>query len=207
MVCFPNHITHISANLYEPCESSNSTGTYFWLISYLQIPCYSSLFTSLRSSIINGRRIAFISADKVFMLCYILHLTWIGPPICSFQWTMECMIGSPVGEIRQPSNSYSNLSQCRLLRCQENALTAMILDLQPSKPKLPGGAVDLGNRFALLNARDGYNQPMGIPEACALGQYSDSNNCPNILTICNACWITQEYRQIRTMCWCIKESI
>jgi len=22
--------------------------------------------------------------------------------------------------------------------------------------------------------------------------YSDSNNCPNILTICNACWITQE---------------
>ena len=45
---------------------------------------------------------------------------------------MECTIGNLGEEIRQPSNPYANLSQRGLLRCQVNALTAMIPDLQQS---------------------------------------------------------------------------
>ncbi|KIJ95011.1 hypothetical protein K443DRAFT_109498 [Laccaria amethystina LaAM-08-1] len=66
----------------------------------------------------------------------LLHLasevTRVGPPICSSQWTMERTIGNLGEEIRQPSNPFANLSQRGLLRCQVNALTAMVPELKPS---------------------------------------------------------------------------
>lgn len=78
----------------------------------------------------------------------------LGPPICSSQWTMERTIGNLGEEIRQPSNPYANLSQRGLLRCQVNALIAMIPDLERTPPALPHGGLDLSNGFALLHARD-----------------------------------------------------
>jgi hypothetical protein len=120
----------------------------------------------------------------------LLHLapevTRIGPPICSSQWTMERTIGNLGEEIRQPSNPYANLSQRGLFRCQVNALTAMIPDLSPPPPSLPRGAVDLGQGYVLLRARDRYDRLMRPQEASALLHYlrratgegsSESINC------------------------------
>ena len=109
----------------------------------------------------------------------LLHLapevTRIGPPICSSQWTMERTIGNLGEEIRQPSNPYANLSQRGLLRCQVNALTAMIPDLRPPTcPSLPRGAIDLGQGYILLRARDRYERLMRPQEAGALLRYLGS---------------------------------
>ncbi|KJA23320.1 hypothetical protein HYPSUDRAFT_137916 [Hypholoma sublateritium FD-334 SS-4] len=105
----------------------------------------------------------------------LLHLasevTRIGPPICSSQWTMERTIGNLGEEIRQPSNPYANLSQRGLLRCQINALTAMIPDLQHVPPVLPRGGIDLGGGFALLRAQDRYDRAMRPCEGEALARY------------------------------------
>ena len=98
----------------------------------------------------------------------LLHLapkvTRIGPPICLSQWTMECTIRNLGEEIQQPSNPYANLSQHRLLRCQVNALTAMIPDLSPSPPSLPQGAIDLGQGYILLYTQDRH----GLPHRCIM---------------------------------------
>ena len=104
----------------------------------------------------------------------------LGPPICSSQWTMERTIGNLGEEIRQPANPYANLSQRGLLRCQVNALMAMIPDLQQSPPALPHGAIDLGGGFALLRAQDRYDRAMTVCEARALGIYIQkmSGNMP-----------------------------
>lgn len=120
----------------------------------------------------------------------LLHLapevTRIGPPICSSQWTMERTIGNLGEEIRQPSNPYANLSQRGLLRCQVNALKAMIPDLDPPPPALPRGAIDLGQAYALLRAQDRYARLMRPQEADALLRYlggvtaGSGNWCPKV---------------------------
>lgn len=121
----------------------------------------------------------------------LLHLasevTRLGPPICSSQWTMERTIGNLGEEIRQPSNPYANLSQRGLLRCQVNALVAMIPDLERKPPALPHGGLDLGKGFALLRAQDRYDRPMQPCEARALAVYIQNLNgtelgsgCPKI---------------------------
>lgn len=111
----------------------------------------------------------------------------LGPPICSSQWTMERTIGNLGEEMRQPSNPYQNLSQRGLLRCQVNALMAIIPDLQPAIPTLPQGAIDLGNGYALLRAQDRYDYKMRPCEALALGRYLQEldgtilgSQCPKI---------------------------
>jgi hypothetical protein len=112
----------------------------------------------------------------------LLHLasevTRIGPPICSSQWTMERTIGNLGEEIRQPSNPFANLSQRGLLRCQVNALTAMVPDLKPSgcDSDLPRGALDLGGGYVLLRARDRYSRLMKEAEAMALKKYIQSHH-------------------------------
>jgi hypothetical protein len=78
------------------------------------------------------------------------------------QWVMERTIGNLGLEIRQPSNPYSNLAQRRLLRCQINALKAIIPDLEDGGPSLPYGALDLGDGYALLRKRD--QSPQGVRE-------------------------------------------
>ncbi|KJA13176.1 hypothetical protein HYPSUDRAFT_151868 [Hypholoma sublateritium FD-334 SS-4] len=110
----------------------------------------------------------------------LLHLasevTRLGPPICSSQWTMERTIGNLGEEMRQPSNPYANLSQRGLLRCQVNALVAMIPDLEQTPPALPRGALDLGKGFALLRAQDRYSRAMRPCEARALAVYIQNLN-------------------------------
>ena len=100
---------------------------------------------------------------------------------------MERTIGNLGEEIRQPSNPYANLSQRGLLRCQVNALIAMIPDLERTPPALPHGGLDLGNGFALLRARDRYDRSMQPCEARALAIYIQNldgtelgSNCPKI---------------------------
>ncbi|KJA18732.1 hypothetical protein HYPSUDRAFT_144534 [Hypholoma sublateritium FD-334 SS-4] len=112
----------------------------------------------------------------------------IGPPICSSQWTMERTIGNLGEELRQPANPYANLSQRGLIRCQINALMAMVPDLQRAPPALPHGAIDLGGGFALLRAQDRYDRAMRPCEARALGVYIEKTSgtilgpefCPKI---------------------------
>ena len=112
----------------------------------------------------------------------LLHLapevTRIGPPICSSQWTMERMIGNLDKEIRQPSNPFANLSQRGLLRCQVNALIAMVPDLKPSRcdSDLPHGALDLSGGYVLLWAQDWYSRLMKETEAMALKKYIQSHH-------------------------------
>jgi hypothetical protein len=101
---------------------------------------------------------------------------------------MERTIANLGAEIRQPSNPYANLSQRGLLRCQVNALTAMIPDLDPPPPPLPQGAIDLGQGYVLLCAQDRYDFPMHPQEASALLRYlggmaadvSSTNWCPKV---------------------------
>jgi hypothetical protein len=95
----------------------------------------------------------------------------IGPPTCSSQWTMERTIGNLGREIRQPSNPHANLSQRGLLRCQINAIKAMVPDLQPATAKLPRGAKDLGGGYILLRARDRTHRPMRHCETTVLRTY------------------------------------
>jgi hypothetical protein len=100
----------------------------------------------------------------------------IGPPTCSSQWTMERTIGNLGREIRQPSNPFANLSQRGLLRCQINAIKAMIPDLQAPTTTLPRGAKDLGGGFVLLRARDRTHRPIRDCETAALRTYLE-NTC------------------------------
>lgn len=121
----------------------------------------------------------------------LLHLapevTRLGPPICSSQWTMERTIGNLGEEIRQPSNPYANLSQRGLLRCQVNALMAMIPNLQQTPSALPRGGLDLAEGFALLRAQDRYDRTMRPCEAQSLATFIRNLNgtemgsdCPKI---------------------------
>jgi hypothetical protein len=67
---------------------------------------------------------------------------------------MERTIGNLGEEIKQPSKPYANLSQRGVRRSQVNALKSMIPDLEKDTNRLPRGAVDLGNGYVLLRARD-----------------------------------------------------
>jgi hypothetical protein len=67
---------------------------------------------------------------------------------------MERTIGNLVAEIRQPSNPYANLSQRGLQRSQVNAIKAIYPELDEEKNTIPRGAIDLGNDFVLLRARE-----------------------------------------------------
>ncbi|KAG0692379.1 hypothetical protein DFH29DRAFT_817662 [Suillus ampliporus] len=79
-----------------------------------------------------------------------------GPPICYAQWTMERTIGNLGLEICQPSRPYANLSQEGIRRCRVNTLLSAMPELDEPPKGLPPGAVDLGDRYALLRKRDKY---------------------------------------------------
>ncbi len=87
---------------------------------------------------------------------------------------MERTIGNLGEEIRQPSNPYANLSQRGLLRCQVNALKAMIPDLSPPQVSLPRGSIDLGHGYVLLRRQDRYERLMRPHEAAALLHFLDT---------------------------------
>ena len=99
------------------------------------------------------------------------EVIWIGPPICSSQWTLKRTIRNLGEEINQPSNPFSNLSQCGIRRARTNALIAMIPDLpmdSPSEGLLLHGSKDLGDRFVLLRTHEGKSRALRECEAEAL---------------------------------------
>ncbi|KAH9858466.1 hypothetical protein C2E23DRAFT_717287 [Lenzites betulinus] len=101
------------------------------------------------------------------------EVTLTGPLLGHTQYIMERSIGDLGGEIRQPSNPFANLSERALLRCQVNALRAMIPALDPDSHRshLPRGALDLGNNFVLLRARDTYSRWAPPGDAAAFHRY------------------------------------
>ena len=84
---------------------------------------------------------------------------------------MERTIGNLGEEIQQPSNPFANLSQRGLLRCQVNALIAMAPVLKPYQCDLPRGAVELGENYVLLRAKDRYSRYMKETELVAFKLY------------------------------------
>jgi hypothetical protein len=101
-----------------------------------------------------GDRIHFCRQSLHALLHIVPEIVRVGPGVYYTQWTMERTIGNLGEEIKQPSKPYANLSQRGVRRCQVNALKAMIPDLEGDTNKLSRGAVDLGNGYVLLRARD-----------------------------------------------------
>ena len=62
--------------------------------------------------------------------------------------------GNLVAEICQPSNPYGNLPQRGLERFQVNAIKAIYPGLDEETDTIPRGAIDLGNDFVLLRAKE-----------------------------------------------------
>jgi hypothetical protein len=99
----------------------------------------------------------------------------IGPGVIYSQWAIERTIGNLGEEIKQHSNPFANISQRGLLRCQINALKAMIPDIEP-KPEPPRGAYDLGGGYMLLTARERSANYLPLDEANALKVYLLAQN-------------------------------
>lgn len=94
----------------------------------------------------------------------------IGSLICTAQFTMERTIGDLGGEIRQPSNPFANLAERALRRARDNALKAMIPDLDAAPPpKVP--VVELGDGYTLLHAREDRARPVGDHEDMVVFRY------------------------------------
>ncbi|KAJ7071905.1 hypothetical protein B0H15DRAFT_965693 [Mycena belliarum] len=94
-----------------------------------------------------------------------------GPGNIYSQWPLERTIGNLGQEIRQHSNPFANLSQRALQRCQVNALMTIIPDLEPNKDQLPRGAIDLGNGYRLLRAKDSCGRPVRPCEEASIRIY------------------------------------
>ena len=65
---------------------------------------------------------------------------------------LENTIGNLGQEVRQPSNAFANLAERGLLCVQQNALKALLPDLDVTN-YLPRGSIHLGNGYVLLRAR------------------------------------------------------
>ncbi|KAJ3540522.1 hypothetical protein NM688_g6215 [Phlebia brevispora] len=98
----------------------------------------------------------------------------IGPHIYFSQWTLERLIGQLVGELRQPSNPYRNLSERALRRAQASAIKAMVPELE-RVPTLPRGAIDLGGGFSLRRACDSRLYRFHTSEVQAFHEFESKN--------------------------------
>jgi hypothetical protein len=76
-----------------------------------------------------------------------------GPLNLLAQWALENTIGNLGREVRQPSNAFSNLAERGLLRARQNALLAIIPELD-SGNHFPRGALQLGDGYCLLRAAE-----------------------------------------------------
>ncbi|KAM6489411.1 hypothetical protein JOM56_015128 [Amanita muscaria] len=76
-----------------------------------------------------------------------------GPLNLLAQWALENTVGNLGREVRQPSNAFSNLAERGLLRARQNALMAIMPELDICG-HLPRGALSLGNGYYLLRASE-----------------------------------------------------
>ncbi|KAJ7244471.1 hypothetical protein C8J57DRAFT_1191344 [Mycena rebaudengoi] len=98
-----------------------------------------------------------------------------GPGNIYSQWALERTIGNLGQEIRQHSNPYANLAMRGIRRCQVNALTAFIPDLDPEPVFGPRGSINVGGGFFLLRATDSCKRKVRQCEEDAIREYIDDN--------------------------------
>src|ERR1700692_250951 len=101
-----------------------------------------------------------------------------GPGIIGSQWVMERALGDVGSEISLPSNPFANLSQRAVLRCQVNALKAILPELDEPKNLLPRGTLDLHGGYVLLRARDPSPSHMTDSAVVALRSYYEGQGQP-----------------------------
>ncbi|CDO70170.1 hypothetical protein BN946_scf185009.g21 [Trametes cinnabarina] len=95
----------------------------------------------------------------------------MGPASLYSQWVLETLIGNLTAEIRSHVEPYANLSNRATRRSQCNALMALYPMLAPPADVLPEHAVELGDEYILMRARDrGPRLVKGLEEA-ALREY------------------------------------
>lgn len=96
----------------------------------------------------------------------------VGPAPLYSTWTMERLVGDLGGEIWQPSNPYQNLSERGLRRCQTNALIEMFPELDRNRgDALPRGALDIGDGYVLLRAKEEYGKYVSGDHGVAIASY------------------------------------
>jgi hypothetical protein len=69
-----------------------------------------------------------------------------------------------------------NLANCGLRRSQLSALHAILPDLEPDTPGLPRGAIDIGDGYVLLRARDETGVILEGEQADAVRRFMDSHS-------------------------------
>ena len=104
----------------------------------------------------------------------------LGPGNYTSQWTLERTIGNLGEELKQPSNPYANLANRGLRRSQIAALHAMLPDLDPDTHSLPRGAIDLGDGYILLRAREEHGGILRGKQAEALHTFAILKSGPEI---------------------------
>ncbi|KAL0056617.1 hypothetical protein AAF712_016777 [Marasmius tenuissimus] len=103
----------------------------------------------------------------------------IGPFIIFSQWVIERTIGNLGEEIKNHCSLYANLEQRGIRRCQVNALKALFPDLNPPDNILPRGALDIGDGYLFLRARDRTARPLSAEvEHAAWRRYWISQGVP-----------------------------
>ncbi|KAG2140275.1 uncharacterized protein EDB93DRAFT_1252914 [Suillus bovinus] len=122
-------------------------------------------------------RIHFVRQSIHALRHYANEVATKGPLICASQWTMERTIGNIVGEIRQPSNPYSNLAQRAIHRAQHNSLMVMIPTLDPDygQPLFPRWSKDLGNGYALLKLQERSRHATTFAEGSTIKTFLDAH--------------------------------
>ncbi|EIN13753.1 hypothetical protein PUNSTDRAFT_26915, partial [Punctularia strigosozonata HHB-11173 SS5] len=124
--------------------------------------------------------------QSIHGLCHLAQeVPRVGSLALTGQWAMENMIGNLGMEIKQPSNFYANLSQRSLRRSQNNALKAILPELDPESPEFPATALRLGDGFALLQPWSAQSITVSACESMAItqymqGQYHDDREWNNI---------------------------
>lgn len=104
-----------------------------------------------------------------------MEVTRIGPGAIYAQWTMERTIGNLGEEIRLHSNPFANLAQRGILRCQVNAIKAMLPDIDLETNGKPKGSIDAGGKYYLLSPVDRSVKEMAMEEWTAVKTYLRKN--------------------------------
>ncbi|KAJ6535144.1 hypothetical protein B0H19DRAFT_1004445, partial [Mycena capillaripes] len=104
----------------------------------------------------------------------------LGPAPLYSQWTIERTIGNLGQEIKSQSEPYANLGERALLRCQLNALKAMVPGFDPEEKKLPNRSIVLGDSFVLLHARDDYRHNLHGAHGRVIRGYMEAHNGPMV---------------------------
>ncbi len=110
----------------------------------------------------------------------------VGPLSCYAQWTIETAIGNLGEEIRMDRDPYANIAQRGVLRAQLNSILAMFPHLNvpnldnDDSLRLPRGAKDLGQGYALLRMCQSTAKSVGDAEASAILRYWEERGWPNL---------------------------